>query len=337
MFVQNTPFGDSNSSTMVAGKNCVMGKLQQHSRAVSASVRADVIYIGYPKAASTYVGRFLESHPEVTADHDLLTPVLSAPADAAATAITEKPGAKKIHISIDEMVALSVCGITQEKWETYRLIPNAWDKVKEEVALDPAAAAFRLQKAHANAKVLLLIREQVDWLHSAYKHYIRHLPTGHRRFADFCATPQGIACLQAGHFDQIIEAYVDVYGGNRVRALRFEDITRSPRRFAAELCAFIGISERPIPQRRENESNAQVARLRNHFPIIDRFPARIKNVLKPVAARLPGGRRLILSSHEIRILRSVYAASNQRTEKLIAQLSMARRNTGKSPVADQVQ
>ena len=301
-----------------------MGKLPQHSGAISASVHADVIYIGYPKAASTYIGRFLESHPEVTTDHDLLTPVLSAPANVTATAITEKPCPKKIHVSIDEMVALSVCGIAQEKWESHRLIPNAWDHVKEEVALDPAVAASRLQKVHSSARVLLLIREQIDWLHSAYKHYIRHLPSRHRRFADFCATPQGIACLQAGHFDQLIGAYVDVYGSSRVRALRFEDIVRAPKRFSAELCAFAGISERPIPQRRENESNAHVARFRKHFPMIDCFPVNLKNILKPVAARLPGGRGVILSSREISMLRSIYAASNQRTEKLIAQLSTVR-------------
>ena len=287
-------------------------------------VDADIIYIGYPKAASTFIGRFLESHPEVTTDHDLLTPLLLAPADDSATAIRKESCSNKIHVSIDEMTALSICGVTEEKWKSCRLVPDTWDEVKDEVVLDPAVAALRLQKVHASAKVLLLIREQADWLHSAYKHYIRHLPSRHRRFADFCATPQGIACLQAGHFDQLIGAYIDVFGSNRVHALRFEDIVRAPKRFSAELCAFVGISERPIPQRRENESNAQVARFRKHFPIIDCFPPRLKNILKPVAAHLPGGRRVILSSHEIRMLRGIYAASNQRTEKLIAQLSAAR-------------
>ena len=30
--------------------------------------RADVLHIGYPKAASTFVVRYLEGHPEVTVD-----------------------------------------------------------------------------------------------------------------------------------------------------------------------------------------------------------------------------------------------------------------------------
>jgi hypothetical protein len=301
----------------------------QHSGPIptTACANADVIYIGYPKAASTFVSRFLESHPEVTTDRGLLTPLLYATsiADAsAATAITDKPCCDKIHVCIDEKVAESVCVIGEEKWKRYRFVPDAWDKVKDEVVLDPSVSALRLQKVHSGARVLLLIREQADWLHSAYKHFMRHLPDTQRTFADFCATPQGIACLQAGHFDQTIRAYVDVFGTHRVNVLRSEDIAGAPKRFAAELCAFIGISERPIPQRRENESNAQVARIRRRFPIIDRLPTRIKNMLKPFAARLPSGRGVILSSREIRILRSLYAMSNQRTDKMLSQLSTAR-------------
>ena len=284
---------------------------------------ADVIYVGYPKAASTFVSRFLENHPEVTIDRDLLTPLLHAPSilDAStAISLREKPFPNKVHVSVDEMVAVSVCLISEEKWRGYRLVPGAWDQIKDEVVLDPAASALRLRKIHSRARVLLLIREQADWLHSAYKHFIRHLPGNQRTFADFCATPQGIAMLQAGHFDQTIRAYIDVFGSQRVRVLRFEDIVGAPHRFAAQLCAFIGISEKPIPQRRENESNAQVARIRRRFPMVDRWPTTIKNTLKPFTALLPGKHGVILSSREIRILHSLYAASNQRTDKLLSLL-----------------
>jgi Sulfotransferase family len=289
-----------------------------------AQTQADVLYIGYPKAASTFVGRFLGSHPEVTADRDLLTPLLLGPPNGIATTAVKKTSPNKIHVSIDEMVALSICGISEEKWKSYRLVPDAWDEVKDEVVLDPAVAALRLLKVHASARVLLLIREQADWLHSAYKHYMRHLPDSRRKFVDFCATPQGIVYLQAGHFDQTISAYADVFGSSRVRPLRYENINRAPERFSAELCAFLGVSERLIPQRRENESNAQVAKVRRRFPIVDRFPARVKNILKPLAAHLPNGRGVILSNREIGILRNVYATSNHRAERLIAQLSKAR-------------
>jgi hypothetical protein len=298
---------------------------------LAAPADADVIYIGYPKAASTFVRRFLDSHPEVTTEYALLARLLYAPSIATASphvSMTEKPCSAKIHVSIDESVAESICLVNQdlageEKWSDYRFVPDAWDKIKDDVVLDPAISAARLQKVYPRVRVLLLIREQTDWLNSAYKHYLRHLPSAQRTFADFCTTPQGIACLQAGHFDQTIRAYIDVFGSDRVRILRFDDIVGAPKRFAAELCAFIGVSEQPIPQTRENEANAQVARIRRRFPIIDRLPPGIKSALKPYAGRLPGGRGVILSSREIRVLRSFYATSNQRTDKLLGQLAMA--------------
>ena len=131
-------------------------------------------------------------------------------------------------------------------------------------------------------------------------------------------TPSGIVLLQAGHFDQTIRAYIDIFGSNRVRVLRFEDIAGAPRRFTAELCKFLGVSEQPLPQRRENETHAQIARIQRFLPFIEQLPRDVKNTLKPYAMRLlPGARGTILPSRDIRMLRSIYAVSNQRTEKLL--------------------
>jgi hypothetical protein len=283
--------------------------------------RADVLHIGYPKAASTFVVRFLEGHPQITVDQfqlsDLLKPIAST------LAIHDKPCSNKVHISKDESVAESVCVVGELKnWQRYLHVPGAWDHVKNDIVVDPREAAARLHKVHPEAKVLLVIREQTDWLQSVYKFVMSQLPWNHRSFADYCTTPSGIVLLQAGHFDQTIHAYVDCFGGNRVRVLRFEDIVRAPKRFTAELCGFLGVTEQPLPQRRENETHAQIARIQRFFPVIEQLPRNVKNTLKPYAMRLiPGARGAILSSRDITILRSIYAASNQRTEKLVNQLS----------------
>jgi hypothetical protein len=122
---------------------------------------------------------------------------------------------------------------------------------------------------HLQAKILLLIREQADWLQSVYKYVMSQLPGNRRSFTEYCATPSGIVLLQAGLFDQTIRAYVDVFGSGRVCVLRFENIVAAPRRFATELCAFIGVSERSIPQTRENETHSQIARVQRFFPFIE--------------------------------------------------------------------
>jgi hypothetical protein len=283
--------------------------------------RADVLHIGYPKAASTFIVRFLENHPEVTVDQfklsELLRPV------AGGLAISNKPCADKIHVSKDENVAESVCVTGDVKnWKKYLYVPGAWDRVKHDVVIDPSEAASRLHKVHSHAKIVLVIREQSDWLQSVYKFVMSQLPWNRRSFADYCSTPSGIVLLQAGHFDQTIRAYVDLFGSNRVRVLRYEDILNHPKRFTAELCKFVGVSERPLPQRRENETHAQIARIQRFLPFIEQLPHGAKDILKPYAMRLlPGARGTILPSRDIRLLRSIYAAGNQRTERLVRQLS----------------
>jgi hypothetical protein len=286
-----------------------------------AHVRADVLHIGYPKAASTFIVRFLENHPEVTVDQfslsELLKPVTGV------VPVTNKPTPDKVHVSKDENVAESICVIGDVKyWKKHLYAPDSWDRVKDDVRIDPGEAASRLHKVHPNAKVLIVVREQADWLQSVYKFVMSQLPWNRRSFSDYCTTPSGIVLLQAGHFDQTIQAYIDVFGSRRVGVLRFEEIARAPKRFAAELCKFIGVSERPLPQRRENETHAQIARFQRFFPFIEQLPRGVKNTLKPHAMRLiPGARGAVLPSRDIRMLRGIYAASNQRTDKLIRQQS----------------
>lgn len=283
--------------------------------------KADILHIGYPKAASTFVFRFLEKHPQVTVDEFQLSQLLKS--TAGTITISEKPSLEKIHVSKDENVAESVCVIGELKnWQRYVYVPGAWDLVKKDIVIDPGEAASRLHRVHPDAKVLLVIREQPDWMQSVYKFVMSQLPWNRRSFVDYCTTPSGVVLLQAGHFDQTIRAYIDVFGSDRVGVLRFEDIVAAPKRFTAELCNFIGVADQPLPRRRENETHAQIARIQRFFPFIERLPRGVKNALKPHAIRLiPGARRAVLSSRDMRLLRSIYAASNQRTEKLIDQLS----------------
>jgi hypothetical protein len=242
---------------------------------------------------------------------------------AASPKLVSKPSVGKIHVSRDENVAESVCWArNRANWEKYLYVPGAWDRVKDDLVVDPGAVAQRLRSVHCNARVLLLIREQADWLQSIYKYAISQLPWAKRSFADYCETPSGVVLLQAGFYDRTIEAYLDCFGPRRLCVLRFEDMVRNPEIFAAALCKFVGISERPIPRGRENESNAQLTRIQRTFPFVELLPRNMKDKLKPAVSRLlPGSRSEILPADQISLLRSIYMLSNKRTEKLLARLS----------------
>jgi hypothetical protein len=294
----------------------------------TVSAGADVLYIGYPKAASVFVGKFLTGHPEVSSDHQQIAPLLLPGSNTEFAPADRELCRGRVHISRDESVAESLCIIGDgSKWARYCYVPGAWDQVKREILVDPGEAASRLRDGHPHAKVLMIIREQADWLNSAYKYTLNELPAGQRSFAEYCATPYGAVLLQAGYFDQTIRAYVDVFGASQVCVLRYEDIEGAPDRFAAQLCSFVGISERMLPRQRENESHAQVARLLRLFPAAGRLPRSVKDAIKPHVARfLPGARGVLLSAHEIAMLRSMYAVSNERTEKLLEELSPTRQS-----------
>jgi hypothetical protein len=288
--------------------------------------KADVLYIGYPKAASVFVGKYLESHPEVTTDHNRVLPLLLRSWHDDLLVASERPSVNGIHVSRDESVAESLCVIGDpKKWVRYRYIPDAWNFVKDDVVVDPAETASRLREAHPDAKVLMVIRDQVDWFNSIYKYSLSQLPATRRSFSDYCRTPYGSVFLRAGHFDLTIRAYIDIFTAGRICVLRYEDLVNAPEKFASQLCAFVGISERPVPQQRANESHAQIANLQRIFPIISKLPRTVKDTIKPHAERLlPGARGVLLSEKEVGIVRSLYAVSNQQTEKLIGRLAVAR-------------
>jgi hypothetical protein len=284
--------------------------------------RADVLHIGYPKAASTFLGLFLDAHPQVTTDHNCLIPLLRAHRLADLPPATAKPFANKIHVCRDENIAESVCVVGDlNNWQRYKYVPGAWSRVKNDVSLDPSEAALRLHRVHSHAKIVLLIREQADWIQSAYKYAMSRLPARRRSFSDFCTTPVGVALLKAGHFHETINAYMAVFGRDRLLVLRSEDIVKAPERFTSVLCAFIGISQSLLPQSRANETHTQIARIQRLFPIIERLPTNVKGALKSyVGPFIPGRRKPILSSHDLAILHSIYAGSNRHTEQLIDQL-----------------
>lgn len=284
------------------------------------TTNADVLYIGYPKAASVFVGKFLQDHPDVTTDHNRIAPVLRL--DWSDCVLAGKPIPSKVHVCRDESVAESICIVGNLRiWQRYKYVRDAWDEIKSAICIDPAEAARRLHKVHPQAKVLMVIREQANWLNSVYKYSINQLPAGQRSFADYCATPYGKVMLDAGNYDRTISAYVDAFGGDRVCVLKYEDIVNASEFFATRLCSFIGISQRPLPAQRENESHAQVARLLRWFPALGQLPGNLKYALKSRAIRLmPGGRGTLLSSREVSLVRSFYALSNERTDMLLAQL-----------------
>ena len=283
---------------------------------------ADIVYVGYPKAASTFVEYYLSAYDKVTVDRDAQWPLYGASIGAIEAGEPRHAVNGDIHISINEKVAESVIYAGDHAhWRHHMFMPDAWDMVCSHIRIDPAEAAARMKKAYPAAKVLIVIREQVDWLHSAYRYFMPRLPAGQRTFADFCATPRGIVYLQAGYFDVTIQAYIDAFGSDAMKVLRFEDIKRSPESFAAALTRFIGLDARPLPRDKANEgSTVRAAFIRQKFPGVDSLPPGLRRLGGNLISMLPGRGGSLLSPSEAQLLKGLYTVSNQRTDKLIGRL-----------------
>ena len=287
-----------------------------------AHMPADIIYVGYPKAASTFVEYYLAAYDQVTVDRDAQWPLYGASIGSVEAGVPRNVGDGGIHISINEKVAESVIYAGDHAyWRRQMFTPGAWDTVRSHIRIDPVEAAARMKKAYPAAKVLIVVREQVDWLHSAYRYFMPRLPAAQRTFADFCATPRGIVYLQAGYFDITIEAYIDAFGRDAVKVLRFEDIKRAPESFVAGLTRFIGLDARPLPRDKANEgSTVRAAFIRQKFPGVDSLPPGLRRLGGNLIAMLPGRSGSLLSDSEAQLLKGFYTISNQRTGDLIAQM-----------------
>src|SRR3954454_2491868 len=107
---------------------------------------AEVIYIGYPKAASTFVGQFLKDHPQVTLERIQLDPFYAASIDDITPAPARHIERGKVHVRHNEKIAESICVVGDSRiWNQNRYVPGTWDRVKDEVVLGPGEAAQRLK------------------------------------------------------------------------------------------------------------------------------------------------------------------------------------------------
>src|SRR5690349_17583212 len=97
-------------------------------KCVRTHTRAEVLHIGYPKAASTFLVKYLVNHPQVTVDQFQLSDLLHQVGRR--FDVREKPSLHKVHVSKDENVAESVCVIGNlNNWQRYTYVPGAWDRV----------------------------------------------------------------------------------------------------------------------------------------------------------------------------------------------------------------
>lgn len=275
-------------------------------------IKADVLYIGYPRSGSTFLRAYFRSHPQMNYDDQQIAEILYQPADYKPELIDKPKG--KVYISCDESVAESVCitGRT-DVWGKYLYRPGCFNLVRHDLVIDAKEAARRMKAIHPTAKILIVIREQVDWFSSLHKATVTSLPPHQRTFHDYWICPQGIAMRQAAYHDVLLKAWAQFYSD--ILVLRYEHLMQPET--SRRLCQWLGVDHIPFPPRRVNESHAAVTRIHKALPFLSSMPHGVKSALKPLARFIPGKRQAILSPDEQQMIHDHYRESNERTEILL--------------------
>jgi len=152
-----------------------------------------VVHIGYPKAASTFLQGFFESHDEVDFYHvnlKALGPNGSGCEDFGSAAHNRT---SKVRLISNEKIAEAIIVTGEVRiWNKNRFTPGAWKTVEPHIRFDQAETARRVKSGFGADKIIIVLREQSSWLNSAYKFFLPRLPRNRRSFKDFLQTPRGI-------------------------------------------------------------------------------------------------------------------------------------------------
>lgn len=133
--------------------------------------------------------------------------------------------------------------------------------------------AIRLKAAFPDAKILLVLRNQIDLLASLYAINLQWKET--RKIDDFTWEPfqekpqniggpassyfntlEGYECLDGYNYVPLIELYQSLF--KDVKVLLFEDFIHQPELFSTQLADFFGVNKETIQQRISNQPKMNV-------------------------------------------------------------------------------
>ncbi|MEQ9643314.1 MAG: hypothetical protein RIM84_25060 [Alphaproteobacteria bacterium] len=294
-------------------------------------MRAPLIHIGYHRAGSTWLQRFLFGEARSGFAQPFDRRVDIAEHLISPNALDFDAAAAGAHFAgrLDQGDLVPV--LSAERLSGY---PDSG-------GYDSAEIARRLRDVFPDGRVLIVIRRQADILLSFYKVYVQ--VGGHLSLADYVAPPSG-GRLRMPRFDfahfayhRLIGHYQALFGVERVMVQPFEDIASRPETVARHIARFAGLETVPdvAAARRVNASlsGLTVAMKRRLNPFFLRDAA---NGYSPLAIpglseagnagfiwldrRLPAGWRTAsdrrLAAKVARLAAGRYAASNRATQDL---------------------
>jgi hypothetical protein len=281
----------------------------------------EVVYIGNMRSGSAFVRSFLGAHPETHWTRRAWYFQLGSSDDERRQTYPrffEGVPEGRVHVDMYESLFLGQYFRSSPRkeyldqgnpeWDSSWAVAPDHDLSEGPMGIDPREVARRVAACAPRAKVLIVIREQVSWMQSMFRHYLAYLPKRRRTLADFSSTLDGQAAWRALRYDDYVEPYLDLFGHEAVHVTLLEDVARDAQTELDRLCEFLGVArfqfDRALWWRNEGMTAERASRLRY---------GRLRGLFR----RRDGDRGGALTVDEIASVREASAESNRRLQELL--------------------
>lgn len=208
----------------------------------------DVLYIGFQRAGTTFLRNYFELHPQIAWGRNavyFMTDKFLEDKKKYFYLHNSKSTTAKIYIDVYEALAIGYLQADMDSWGVKDVIPNS----PISSARNPGFFEIprRIKSILPKAKIIVSIRNQVDWLRSNYVHHLNLLPRDRRSFTDFLSTREGKRLLRAGFFTSTVVAYQKYFGESQVHVITLERLELEPEDEIKRLCNFLEVDFVPYP------------------------------------------------------------------------------------------
>lgn len=107
---------------------------------------------------------------------------------------------------------------------------------------DPYLMARRLKQTFPTAKILIVVREQIDYVLSLYT--FRVIKRGHERLSlsDYLERKFANQLYEKLQYDKLVRSYQDLFGADNVLILAYEQLVADHRQFVARILDFMQLN-----------------------------------------------------------------------------------------------
>ena len=195
----------------------------------------------------------------------------------------------------------------------FMLIASIWD-----ITTDHSAVARKIREFLGVVDIIIVLRNQADWLISWYKQGVQNGKYVSTSFADWFDRELGDRrdrLCDLLHYDRLYSAYVDVFGAARVHVFIYERYSDDFASLAGEIARRIGVDDAAAASlARDTAINVTGAQYETAPPVLKRIAgvAPVRQLVKLVPAKLRSALRVrrqypTTSREELAALMQIFA------------------------------